>query len=211
MKEEIIAALRIKYKTQISEKQIESLADYLAITVTEETQIETAVNGVENLVKASQGEADKVRTEAAKAKKELEDKLKALTGANPEPEPPKTDDSVPSWAKVLIDSNNELKSKLQAIEGEKTVNGRQSQLNKAIESLPEKLRSPYARISLDKFSDEEFTTYLTEITSEVETISSELTAKGAVFSPPSGGNSSAATGVKKLSESEAKEFNKYFK
>lgn len=57
MKEKILVALKTKYKTfAFSDKAFEGVADYLFKTVTEESQIETAIGGVERLLKSFQGE-----------------------------------------------------------------------------------------------------------------------------------------------------------
>lgn len=72
MKEKILSALKTKYKNLgFGEKAFSGVADYLAANVTEEDQIETAIGGVENLLKAFQGDIDnRVNTALAKAKAE---------------------------------------------------------------------------------------------------------------------------------------------
>lgn len=100
MKEKILSALKTKYQNLgFSEKAFGGVADYLAATVTEETQIETATGGVEALLKAFQGDIDaRVTTALAKQKLELERKP-----ADPpkSPDPPK--DDVPPWAKAMME------------------------------------------------------------------------------------------------------------
>lgn len=77
MKEKILVALKTKYKTfGFSGKAFDGVADYLSKTVTEESQIETAIGGVEGLLKSFQGEVDFVRNEKSGLKKQL-DELKA--------------------------------------------------------------------------------------------------------------------------------------
>ena len=49
------------------------MADYLSKTVTEESQIETAISGVEGLLKAFQGDIDTVRNEKSGLKKQLDE------------------------------------------------------------------------------------------------------------------------------------------
>ena len=52
MKGKILVALKTKYKTfGFGDKAFDGVADYLSKTVTEESQIETAISGVEGLLK----------------------------------------------------------------------------------------------------------------------------------------------------------------
>lgn len=77
MKEKILVALKTKYKTfGFGDKAFDGVADYLSKTVTEESAIETAIGGVENLLKAFQGDIDTVRNEKSGLQKQL-DELKA--------------------------------------------------------------------------------------------------------------------------------------
>ena len=77
------------------------------------------------------------------------------------------------------------------MEGQRTTDSRKQQLSTIIAKLPEQLRKPYERITLDSLSDEQFNTLVTEITTEVEGIANDINSKGAVFGRPtanSGGN-----------------------
>ena len=121
MKGKIQDALKTKYKTLgFGEKAFDGVADYLSKTVTEESQIETAIVGVESLLKAFQGDIDKVRGENSTLKAENE-KLKAKEGQNQdgkEDDPdgngknPDKGNDPPEWAQKLITSNRELAEKL---------------------------------------------------------------------------------------------------
>lgn len=108
MKDKILAALKTKFHNLgFTEKAFGGVADYLAATVTEETQIETAIGGVEPLLKAFQGDIDtRVTTALAKQKAEFERK----PADPPKPsDPPKPGDDVPQWAK-------DMQTKLEAFE-----------------------------------------------------------------------------------------------
>lgn len=72
MKEKILAALKIKFKNLgFGDKAFEGVAEFLATTTTEEGQIETAIVGVEPLLKSFQGDIDRRVNEAVlKAKAE---------------------------------------------------------------------------------------------------------------------------------------------
>ena len=127
MKEKILAALKTKHADTIKslglgEKALLGIAAMLAITVKEESEIETVVSsdGVAEALKGVQGEVDGRVTEAVKkATKKPEG-----GGGNPEPKPNpnekgKGDDDTPAWAKGLTDTISKLSSELEAIKAEK--------------------------------------------------------------------------------------------
>lgn len=174
MKDKILVALRNKYKNLgLGEKALEGIADLLALTTTEETQIDNAVAGVESLAKSIQGENDRVRTEtAAKAKAENKG------GDPPKVEPPKED--VPSWAKGLIEANQALVAKVNAIESGKTTESRKSilegKLKDASPSIKSKILKDFSRMNFEK--DEDFDAYLTETEADLTTLNQEFTNQG---------------------------------
>lgn len=189
MKERILAALKIKFKNLgFTDKAFEGVADYLATTVTEEAQIETAISGVDGLLKAFQGDVDK-RVNEAVLKAKLEKQPEGGEDPNKVKEPVKGDEEAPTWAKSIIESNKTLADKLNKLEGENISKTRQQQLDAIVGKLPETLRKPYSRISLNDKSDDEFKALLDEVTTEVEGLSTELGAKSTVFNRPLGGGS----------------------
>lgn len=178
MKDKILVALRNKYKNLgLGEKVLEGIADMLALTTTEETQIDNAVNGVETLAKGFQSEADRIRTEAAKAKAE------PPKGAEPpKSEPPK--DETPSWAKGLIE-------RLERIETGKTTESRKSilegKLKDAAPSIKAKILKDFSRMTFEK--DEDFDAYLTETESDLTTLNQDFANQGLAsgYIPPVAG------------------------
>jgi len=70
MKDEILKSLKTKYKNLgFGDKAFEGVANYLATTVTEADQVETATDGVKTLLTSFQGDIDKrVNDAVAKAK-----------------------------------------------------------------------------------------------------------------------------------------------
>ena len=91
----------------------------------------------------------------------------------------------------MIEQNKTLTDRIAKMEGQRTTDNRKQQLSTIIAKLPEKLRKPYERITLDSLSDEQFNTLVTEVTTEVEGIANDINSKGAVFGRPtanSGGN-----------------------
>lgn len=143
MKEKILVALKTKYKTfGFSEKAFDGVADYLSKTVTEESQIETAIDGVEGLFKGFQGDVDFVRNEKSGLQKQLEELKKKIENPNPQPKPKdEKKDDVPAWAQAIIDSNKTLSEKLAGYEQERVQAQRNAQVSaKAKEyGIPETL------------------------------------------------------------------------
>lgn len=148
MKEKILVALKTKYKTfGFGDKAFDGVADYLSKTVTEESQIETAISGVEGLLKAFQGDIDTVRNEKSGLQKQL-DELKTKT-ENPDPIP-KPEDKKADMATIIANAVNAavkpLSDKLAQFETEKSQATRQEQiLAKAKEyGIPETLAKRYS-------------------------------------------------------------------
>lgn len=129
MKEKILVALKTKYKTfGFGDKAFDGVADYLSKTVTEESQIETAISGVEGLLKSFQGDIDTVRNAKSGLQKELDELKKKIENADKDKDKDK-DKNVPAWAQALIDSNKTLSEKLSAYESEKAHAQRNSQIS----------------------------------------------------------------------------------
>lgn len=132
MKEKILASLKTKHADLIKslglgEKALLGIAAMLAITVTEESQIETVVSsdGVEEALKGVQGEVDGRVNDAvkkAKAKEKPEggdgkETTTKKTGANDDGD---DDEKVPSWAKGLVEKLDNATKELEAFKAEKT-------------------------------------------------------------------------------------------
>lgn len=92
MKEKILLALRTKYAAfGLGDKVLDGVAESLSKTVTEESGIETAVSGVEPLLKSFQSNFDQLRNE----KSGLQKKLEELEKKDPKPlEPQKVDEGL---------------------------------------------------------------------------------------------------------------------
>ena len=145
MKEKLLLSLKTKYKTfGFGDKAFDGVADYLSKTVTEESQIETAISGVEGLLKAFQGDIDTVRNEKSGLQKQLDELKKGEDGKKKEDEEKK--DEVPSWAQSLIDSNKTLSTELSALKQKEFQATRQTEiLAKAKEyGIPESQAKRYA-------------------------------------------------------------------
>jgi len=191
MKELLLKALKNKYKNLgLGEKAFDGVATFLSTSVKEEKDIETAVSGVEGLLKSFQSDSDKTRSEKAAAEKrlaEIEEKLKGLNGEKEPKKQPETKvpEDTPEWGKKLLENYEKLTKDFTTLKGERTTSTRSAQLNSIIKDLPEKLQKPYSRIPISDMSDEDFDNLTTEIKTEVSSIIEDTKASGAVFTIPS--------------------------
>lgn len=198
MKQLLLNALKAKF-TGVDADILDRIATMLAKTVTEESGVTTAVEGVtQEFISVVEGYGDSRATGAQKtaiANYERKHNLKnGVKVAQQQQEPPKEPDGgeqVPLWAKTLIESNQQLSERLNRLDSERTTTTRRQQLATITDKLPEALRKPYERMSVENLKEDEFTQLLNDVTTEVDGIVSGMNAKGAVFGKPaarSGGN-----------------------
>lgn len=134
MKDEILQALKTKYSNLgFRDKVFEATAELLATTVTDKAQIETAIAGVDNLLKAFQGEKDSLRTENVSLKKQLEDR------GNEDKQPKKDDNKKKDEKEVL--TREDLLSALKDFQKE------QSEKNQKNQEYAAKIDSVKAELS----------------------------------------------------------------
>lgn len=195
MRKEILDALKAKF-SGVSDSVLGRIADKLAKTATTAEQVKTAVEGV-TIQQVIESYGDSRATEASNTAREnavkdyesrygLKDGVKVTNNTNNGGEQPTGGsatnptggDETPAWAKTLLE-------RIGRLETSKTTETRKQQLNAIIGKLPETTRKAYERLPLDKYSDEEFTTMLGEVTTEVEGIVDETQARGGVFGKPS--------------------------
>lgn len=156
MKTKILVGLKTKYKTfGFSDKAFDGVADYLSKTVTEEGQIETAIGGVEGLLKVFQGDVDFVRNEKSGLQKQL-DELKNKKEDTPSPTTPPTEET-PAWAQAILDQNKTLVDRLDKVDANKALEQRNASiLAKATEyGIPESQAKRY-NVPADADLDEYF-------------------------------------------------------
>lgn len=202
----ILNALKAKFQG-VSDNILSRIATKLAKTATTQEQVTTAVEGV-TLQQVIDSYADHRATEATQtAVQNYESKYGLKDGEKVQPvtvqqqggqptggqptQPTAGATETPEWAKQLIEQNKALTDRIAKMEGQRTTDSRKQQLSTIIAKLPEQLRKPYERITLDSLSDEQFNTLVTEVTTEVEGIANDINSKGAVFGRPtanSGGN-----------------------
>lgn len=195
MRKEILDALKAKFPG-VSDNVLGRIADKLAKTATTAEQVRTAVEGV-TIQQVIESYGDSRATEASNTAREnavkdyesrygLKDGVKVTNNTNNGGEQPTGGsatnptggDETPAWAKTLLE-------RIGRLETSKTTETRKQQLNAIIGKLPETTRKAYERLPLDKYSEEEFTTMLGEVTTEVEGIVDETQARGGVFGKPS--------------------------
>ena len=184
MKKELLAALKAKFEG-VNESILSRIADKLAKTTTKEEDVATAVSGV-TIQQIIEGYGDSRATEAQQsAVRNYEEKYGLKDGERvQEPKPKSQEETMPEWAKQLVEENKTLSERLGRMNGERITAERKQKLSAVFKKLPENLRKPYERMSIDKLSDEEFTTLFGEITAEVDEIASSVKSKGAVFGRP---------------------------
>lgn len=195
MYKELLDALKAKFEG-VSDNILGRIATKLAKTAITTEQVKTAIEGV-TLQQVIDGYADSRATEATKTavhsyeqKYGLKDgvKLEQPDGGGNPPTPATLTAAVtetPEWAKQILETNKALTDRLAKLEGDRTATARKQQLQTIVSKLPETLRKPYERISLDTLTDEDFNTLVTEVTSDVDGITKDIQAKGAVFGRPS--------------------------
>lgn len=149
MKEKILVALKTKYKTfGFGDKAFDGVADYLSKTVAEESQIETAISGVEELLKAFQGDIDTVRNEKSGLQKQLDELKTKIENPNPNPNPKLEDkaDMATIIANAVSAAVKPLSDELAQFKAEKSQATRQEQIMaKAKEyGIPETFAKRYA-------------------------------------------------------------------
>jgi hypothetical protein len=196
MKNKILELLKPKFEG-VSETILGRIADKLAKTAKTDEDVNTLIEGV-TFQQILESYGDSRATEAQQSavanyekKHGLKDGKSVKTEPKTEPkaEPKIEDDDVPAWAKAIIDSNNSLKSELEAIKGEKTTNKRKSELDKVLNKAPEKIRQRYTK-DFERMSfkdDEDFNAWIGDITPDVEAITNDYNTKGGVVRRPKSG------------------------
>ena len=99
-------------------------------------------------------------------------------------------DDMPAWAKVLIDGQTKLNERLDGIEKGKQADVRKSKFLDTIKDAPDKFRER-AEKAYNRYTfkdDEDFESYIEELLEEVEEAKSDEQTKGAIVTPPKGGN-----------------------
>lgn len=215
MYKELLDALRTKFNG-VSDAILSKMATKLAKTASTSEEVATAVEGV-TFQQIIDAEADRRATEAsATAVSNYEKKHHLKDGKaiepqgggenpkpNPTPAPSEGGNDVPAWAQSLIEANKALTDRLNSIDANRVTANRQEQLSSIVGKLPENLRKPYSRMDIGSMSEEDFSTLLAEVNTEVEGITTDLTQKGVVIAQPKGSGSEAPTSQATAEEAKA--------
>lgn len=190
MKEKILLALQTKF-AGVRADILERIATKMATKVANESDIDSAVEGV-GFQEVLDSYADHRTTEGVKgAILNYEKKYgikdgKPLEAPQPTPTPTPTPAPTDTNA-MLLQAIQALTKEVGAMKQEKIVNTRQSAIQTIISELPENLRKPYARMSFDSMSDDDFNALQEEIKAEVGSIKTDLASNGTTFGVPAGG------------------------
>lgn len=182
MKEKILASLKTKYKNLgVSDKALEGIAAMLAVTTTDEANIETATDGVKDLLTSIQSDADKRVTDAVAKIKPPKAPEPPKTPAD---EPPKTDET-PAWAKSLISEIAELKAGKTVDLRKQTLETKLKDVNPAYSA---KILKDFQRMKFE--SDEDFNAYVAETETDAVAFTKENVA---AFGKPTVGTPAASS------------------
>ena len=190
MKEKILAALKTRYSNLgFGAKALDGVAAILEKSVTDESQIETAVGGVEPLLKVFQSDADRVRTEYNALKgqyDELKAKVEASAaeggrqGKKTEPD----DDEEPAWFKAYKKQQEErynaIKAESDTLKAEKAKNDRANLISAKAKELgiPE-WRMKEGFVIADDADEKTIGDYLANVQKNL--VTAELEGKGSGF------------------------------
>lgn len=181
MKTKILSALKTKYSNLgFNTKALDGVAAVLAQTVTEDSQIEDAVTGVEGLLRVFQAEIDRGRTEYNTLKTQHEELLKKHSqngegGNHNEP------NDEPAWFTAYKEQQaqlfNAIKSESEAMKAEKAKTERNNLIaNKAKElGIPE-WRVKEGFVIADDADEASITKYLSDI--QTNLVTAGLDGKG---------------------------------
>lgn len=196
MKQKILEALKAKF-LGVSGFVLDRVAERLSKTVTDEEGAKAAAEGV-SLQQIIESYADYRASEASlSAVKTYEQKYGLRDGVkkverNSNDQTPQEGGvvqqeggaEIPAWAQALVDSNKALSQRLEQMQEERTTTQRKQQLSGVLSKLPDSLKKAYERTPVEDMTDEQFTTLLGEVTTEVDGIVQATAQKGAIFGRP---------------------------
>ena len=156
----------------------------------------------------SRREEDRRATEASQAAVQNYEAKHGLkdgkaVGVEPAPtpkEPTQTDEgNPPAWAGKLIKGLEALTERVNTVEQSKMADSRRAKFEGVIGKLPSHLQKPYARVSYDTLSEEEFDKLMEEVGGDVDSILKAQKTQGAAFTPRAsdGGGGGSDSGASK--------------
>ena len=202
MKEKILQALKTKYSNfGLSDKAFDGVAENLSQTVKEEANIETAVAGVEWMLKTIQSESDRERGAKAQLEKQLEElKKKKPTKKDDPKEPAPEGEEIPEWAKAILEENKAFKETLTALKTSSISKTRAESLESILKGTSETFsKATKSSFELLKDADDEkFTSWMENIKATAQ----EDVTRQASYVPGSGRSSNNPSDMPSSSEVE---------
>lgn len=191
MKEKIENALKTKYANLgFGHKAFDGVADYLVKTVEKEEDIETAVAGVEPLLKSFQSDIDRVRTEKSTLQSQLDELRKQQSanggGQNENHEP---DGAEPVWFKAYKQQQEErynaIKTESDTLKAEKAKAERMNLITAKAKELgiPE-WRMKEGFVIADDADEKAISDYLADVQKNLVTAGLEGKSSGFPMSTP---------------------------
>lgn len=195
MKVKALELLRAKF-VGTPAKVLDRVADHLSQTVTEEDQLETAIDGVQPLVTAFseilQSETDRRVTEAVKTAAQnerkrlgLDENGKPIQQPNPPTPPsgePKGGDDMPAWAKGLLETVTTLTGTVEGVTKQNALAQKQASIKAQLKAkgVSEKHMDMFAsRVNVESESlDEEIEKAVSEYNGFRQSVINEEISKG---------------------------------
>lgn len=168
MKEKILAALKTRYANLgFGPKALDGVAAIMEKTVADESHIETAVGGVEPLLRVFQSEADRARTEynALKGRyEELRAKVEASSAAGGEQQ----ENNEPDIRQIIEDTvaarMAPLQQRLSAYEAQEAQQARSAMISRIVEELGiSEMRAQEGFAISDQMDEAGIRAYLTKV------------------------------------------------
>jgi hypothetical protein len=202
MKKELLDALKAKF-VGVSDAILGRIADRLAKTASSDEDVANLVEGV-TFQQVLESYGDSRATEAQQSavtnyekKHGLKDGKRVEEPKKEEPKKEEGDDLASQIAAAVAAAMKPLNDELAAMKSEKTAVSRKERLAGILGKAPEKVRERYekdfGRMSFK--DDEDFNSWVDEITPDVEAITNDFASKGGVVTRPKGGSGGSATGA----------------
>lgn len=197
MKKELLDALKAKF-VGVSDAILSRIADKLAKTASSDEDVADLVEGV-TFQQVLESYGDSRATEAQQSavtnyekKHGLKDGKRVEEPKKEEPKKEEGDDLASQIAAAVAAAMKPLNDELAAMKSEKTAVSRKERLSGILGKAPEKVRERYekdfGRMSFK--DDEDFNSWVDEITPDVEAITNDFATKGGVVTRPKGGGGS---------------------
>lgn len=202
MKKELLDALKAKF-VGVSDAILGRIADKLAKTASSDEDVANLVEGVtfQNVLESY---GDSRATEAQQSavtnyekKHGLKDgkRVEEPKKEEPKKEEPKKeegDDLASQIAAAVAAAMKPLNDELAAMKSEKTAISRKERLAGILGKAPERVRERYEKdfVRMSFKDDEDFNSWVDEITPDVEAITNDFASKGGVVTRPKGGGGS---------------------